>query len=211
MAVVADPEAVSFISEHGGRLYVYTDPAGKHVETEPPHDTSIRFKNVEADGFMLCVEADLMQLDDTWNVRFHCFPDHHVDVLWDGIFVAARPAGPPAAMSRDDFVAAVLAFLDQYIDRGAASDIRGVRENLRTNRGLRARLEDELNDGESTDSQAYDALHRFLQAEWERQGKRRPDPREMCLADLLADMYGDPAQWHDWLASVELGTVSDTA
>jgi hypothetical protein len=32
MAVVADPEAVSFISERGRRLYVYADHAGmKHV------------------------------------------------------------------------------------------------------------------------------------------------------------------------------------
>ena len=42
MAVVADPEAVAFIAEHGGRLYVYADGAGmKHVKTAPPHDASL--------------------------------------------------------------------------------------------------------------------------------------------------------------------------
>jgi hypothetical protein len=82
--VVADPEAVSFIAERGGRLYVYADSAGlKHVKTEPPHDASIQFEQVEADGFVMYVEDDIQQ-PDTWNVKFHRLPYHHVDVLWDG-------------------------------------------------------------------------------------------------------------------------------
>jgi len=84
MAVVADPDAVSFITERGGRLYVYADHAGmKHVRTEPPRDPSIRFEQIEADGFLMYVEYDIDK-PETWNVKFHHLPYHHVDVLWDG-------------------------------------------------------------------------------------------------------------------------------
>jgi hypothetical protein len=62
VAVVADPEAVSFISERGGRLYVYADHAGmKHVRSEQPSDSSIRFERIEADGFLMYVEDDIEQ------------------------------------------------------------------------------------------------------------------------------------------------------
>jgi hypothetical protein len=89
MAVVADPEAVSFITERGGRLYVFVDASDlKHVKTEPPDDPSIRFEQIEADGFQLFVEADL-ERPETWNVKFHHVPYQHVDVLWDG-----RQPGP---------------------------------------------------------------------------------------------------------------------
>lgn len=84
MPVVADPEAVSFIAEHGGQLYVYADAAGlKHVKTQRPHDGSLQFEEIEADGFLMYVEADLDH-PDVWNVKFHHLPCHHVDVLWDG-------------------------------------------------------------------------------------------------------------------------------
>jgi hypothetical protein len=84
MAVIADPEAVAFIAENGGRTYVYADAADlKHVKTEPPRDTSITFKQIEADGFLLYVEDDIQE-PHTWNVKFRHLPHHHVDVLWDG-------------------------------------------------------------------------------------------------------------------------------
>jgi hypothetical protein len=90
MSVVADPEAVSFIAEHGGRLYVYADKAGmKHVKTESPHDLSIRFEQIETDGFLMYVEDGIAR-PNTWNVKFHRLPSHHVDVLWDG-----HQPGPP--------------------------------------------------------------------------------------------------------------------
>jgi hypothetical protein len=68
MAVVADPEAVRFIAEHGGRVYVYADRAGlKHVKTQVPDDTSLRFEQVDGDGFQLFVESDLVA-PETWTV-----------------------------------------------------------------------------------------------------------------------------------------------
>ncbi|HLY86450.1 MAG TPA: hypothetical protein VKO84_08070 [Gaiellaceae bacterium] len=46
MAVVTDPEAVSFIADRGGRLYVYADASGlEHVKTEAPDDPSIRLEH----------------------------------------------------------------------------------------------------------------------------------------------------------------------
>jgi hypothetical protein len=82
--VVADPEAISFIADRGGRLYVYADVAGlKHVKTHPPDDPSITFIQIEADGFVMYVANDI-ERPKTWEVRFGRFPFHHVDVLWDG-------------------------------------------------------------------------------------------------------------------------------
>ena len=96
MLVDAGPEAVSFIAEHGGRLYVYADKAGlKHVKTEPPQDPSIRFEQIEAPGFLMYVEDDITR-PNTWNVKFHHMPYHHVDVLWDG----HQPGPPPDQPTR---------------------------------------------------------------------------------------------------------------
>lgn len=84
MSVLADPEAVAFIAERGGQLYVYADAAGlKHVKTEAPDNPSLHFEQVNADGFVMFVEDDLLQ-PETWHVKFRHVPYHHVDVLWDG-------------------------------------------------------------------------------------------------------------------------------
>jgi len=84
VAIVADPQAVSFIADNGGRLYVYADASDlKHVKTAPPADAAIRFKQIEADGFTLYVEDDMVE-PQTWTVVFHHLPWPHVDVLWEG-------------------------------------------------------------------------------------------------------------------------------
>ena len=85
MSVMAEPKAVSFIAERGGRLYVYTVGDGlKQVRTQPPGDPSIRFDQiVEAEGFVMYVE-DALGRPDTRNVTFHRWPYPHVDVLWEG-------------------------------------------------------------------------------------------------------------------------------
>lgn len=96
MSVVADPEAVSFIAERGGRLYVYADAGGlKHIKTHAPDDLSITFIEIQADGFLLCVADDLKQ-PNIWKVKFHRLPRHHVDVLWDG-----HQPGPSMAGDRN--------------------------------------------------------------------------------------------------------------
>ncbi len=84
MAVEATPDALRFIAEHGGRVYVYTVGEGlKQVKTDAPDDPSIRFEQVNGDGFQLFVESDL-EKPETWYVKLRHFPHTHLDVLWDG-------------------------------------------------------------------------------------------------------------------------------
>jgi hypothetical protein len=84
VAVVGDPEALQFIAEHGGRVYVYAVGAGlKRVSTVAPDDTSIRFDRIDGDGFQLFVESDFPQ-PQTWNLVLRRFPRRHLGVLWDG-------------------------------------------------------------------------------------------------------------------------------
>jgi len=90
--VVADPKAVSLIKAHGGRLYVYADESGqKHVQTEAPNDPSIRFKEIEGDGFLMYVQESLKH-PELWSVTFSRIPYHRLDVVWD-----AHPAHPQLA------------------------------------------------------------------------------------------------------------------
>lgn len=93
MAVVADPEAVEFIAEHGGRVWVYAVGEGlKHVTTDAPDDQSIRFEQLTGEGFQLFVETDLVK-PETWNVVLRHLPHRHLDVLWDGHQPGPWPAG----------------------------------------------------------------------------------------------------------------------
>jgi hypothetical protein len=95
VGVVADREAVAFIADHGGCLYVYADSAGlEHVKTEAPDDPSIQLEQIQADGFVMFVEADIVH-PKTWKVRFHRFPYHHVDVLWDGRYPGPQQTTAP--------------------------------------------------------------------------------------------------------------------
>ena len=83
MAVEADPDAVVFIVEHGGRVYVWADAGGlKHVSTEAPN-REVRFDRLTASGFHLYVATDMTR-PKTWNVKLRHIPWRHVDVLWDG-------------------------------------------------------------------------------------------------------------------------------
>ena len=98
MAVVADREAVSFIAEHGGRLYLYADAAGlKRVKMEPPDDDSLRFEEIEANGFVMYVEADIVR-PAVWNVKLRRLPYRRVDVLWDG-----QQPGPSYGATNDAY------------------------------------------------------------------------------------------------------------
>ena len=66
--VVADPKAVSLIKAHGGCLYVYADASGqRHVQTKAPNDPSMRFKRIEADGFLMYVQEGIKH-PELWSV-----------------------------------------------------------------------------------------------------------------------------------------------
>lgn len=84
MAIQADPDAVTFIVEHGSRLYVWADAGGlKHVSTTAPDERELRFDRLSAPGFHLYVATDMTR-PKTWNLRLRHLPRRHVDVLWDG-------------------------------------------------------------------------------------------------------------------------------
>jgi hypothetical protein len=120
-------------------------------------------------------------------------------------------------MSRDEVYRAVLAFLDQFISRGAAPDIHDLRQRFTNDPEARQSLERHLDADEATEREAFDAMTAFFAAEWERGGRAAhaagsPDLIELISwtswnwgdpADPASQTTGDPAQWHDWLASVE--------
>jgi hypothetical protein len=114
-------------------------------------------------------------------------------------------------MRGEQFEAAVVAFLDQFIERGAASDIVGLREALTTDAGSRSRLGGQLPGPEASEREGFDAMARFLSVEWELAGRPNLGADAPDLANLLSwlewDQEGnataDPAQWYDWCAAVE--------
>ena len=84
MSVVADPEAVSFIGAHRGRIYVYGDASGpRDIKTEAADDPFVRFEQIKADGFLMYVEAGIPH-PERWTVKFRRVPHHRIEVLWDG-------------------------------------------------------------------------------------------------------------------------------
>jgi hypothetical protein len=81
--VRASFDAVAFIQEHGGRLFVWASDAGiRHVKLHPP-DQRIDFKQLPCDGFEFNVAVDIPD-PGFWKVIFHRFPTRHVDALYDG-------------------------------------------------------------------------------------------------------------------------------
>lgn len=105
---------------------------------------------------------------------------------------------------------AVLAFLDQFIARGAAPDILDVRDRLVTDPETRHLLAEQFPTHEVSDREAFDGMRGFFAAERER-GKTdsfAPGPPDLVLLEAWTSwepdgVTYDPAQWDDWLAAVE--------
>lgn len=101
----------------------------------------------------------------------------------------------------------MLAFLDQFISRGAADDLRDLRERLATRSEVQQRLDRQLGGDEVSEREAFDAMRRFLQEEPNERATRTSG--EPDVFDLLSwtewepdGGTSDPAQWHDWVAAV---------
>ena len=129
-------------------------------------------------------------------------------------------------MSREEIQQAVIAFLDQFISRGAASDIRDLGDRLHTDTPTRERLQQQLATDNLSEREAFDAMRAFFAVEYERQISP-PRGGGPDLVDLLSwtrweaanedghfaedgtlQMTGDPAQWHDWLRVAEVVTTA---
>lgn len=67
---------------------------------------------------------------------------------------------------------AAVAFFDQFISRGAAPDVRQLRDELVGDERTKQALLDQLPSQEVDERQAFDAFRRFLAAELERRGLR---------------------------------------
>src|SRR5437763_5994372 len=88
--VIAEPDAVEFIVEHGGELFVWADDAElKHVRVERP-DNDVTFAEVPADGFSLHVDREI-EPPIEWKIVLRHFPHRHVDALYDGAAAGDRP------------------------------------------------------------------------------------------------------------------------
>lgn len=80
--VTAEEGAREFVQDSGGHVYVWADQSGmKHVATSPP-DESIEFESLNADGFTLHQDVEIVSPPDRWHVVLRHFPHRHVDALW---------------------------------------------------------------------------------------------------------------------------------
>ena len=113
-------------------------------------------------------------------------------------------------MTPDEVNDAVLAFLDQFITRGAAPDILSLRERLVSDPEARQLLDEKLPTHDLSEREAFDAMRAFFAEEWER-GERTSypsGPPDLVLLESWTSWEpdggtSDPAQWHDWLDAVE--------
>ena len=104
-------------------------------------------------------------------------------------------------MNVDDARRAIVAFLDQFIERGAASDVIAVRDRLRDSPDSDSEVARYLPPNEVDAEGVFEAMRRLLETEPAVNEPSQPDLAEL-LSWTARDAEGqtaDPAQWHDWL------------
>lgn len=99
----------------------------------------------------------------------------------------------------------MVAFLDQFVARGATEDLRQLRQGLAENPELQQQLDRHLT-ADMSEREAFDAMRSFLS---EVSTRMAPGDGQADVFDLLSwtrweqdGITGDPAQWNDWLAAV---------
>jgi hypothetical protein len=81
--IEATADAVEFITEHGGNLYVWADEVGlEHASPKQPGGDH-EFTEYPAEGFTFHLDTSVGE-PDWWKIEFHHFPHKHVTALWDG-------------------------------------------------------------------------------------------------------------------------------
>jgi hypothetical protein len=108
-------------------------------------------------------------------------------------------------MSRAQLHDAIVAFLNQFVKRGASPNLTALAGGLVTDPGLQSQLDTFLSD-QMTEREGFNAMRAFL-ADWS-SGESRYDG-SADVFDLLSWTEGepdggtsDPAQWHDWLGAI---------
>jgi hypothetical protein len=99
---------------------------------------------------------------------------------------------------------AIVSFLDQFIERGAASDVIALRDRLRDDPNGAAEIASLLPGDDATSAQVFEAMRRLFSAEPAVEREQSPDLSELhSWTTLEADgLTSDPAQWEDWLSSL---------
>ena len=89
MRVVASPEAVAFVRERGGRLFLWPERAGccafgmrLRSSTEPSPDRE--FRRVPTEGFELYLPVQLRREPEKLEIDVRRFPRRHVEGYWNG-------------------------------------------------------------------------------------------------------------------------------
>lgn len=137
---------------------------------------------------------------------------------------ASREAAVPGGRTSGDIVvavtldqvhAAVIAFLDQFIERRAAQDVVDLRQRLANDADARKLLDAAMPNDEPTEREAFDGMRDLLATQADRGGRHWAEGTGPDLAMLHSwtsweDWDGkstsDPAQWHDWLDAVKSAT-----
>lgn len=116
-------------------------------------------------------------------------------------------------MEPDLFSRSTVAFFDQFISRGATQDVRDLRDKLVSDQGTKKALLEQLPAHGADERAAFEAFRRFLAAEAGQQGPGTGPDLAVMVAWMEYDWgdgetTSDPAQWHDWVASVEIARHS---
>jgi hypothetical protein len=81
--IEATPEAIDFIRERGGTVYIWTDSAGMgYVRVRPPRHP-VEFNHLYGDGFELLQDVRIPR-PWKWKLVHHWYPVRHLEALYNG-------------------------------------------------------------------------------------------------------------------------------
>ena len=109
-------------------------------------------------------------------------------------------------MTSEDVRKAIVAFLNQFIERGAASDVVALRDRLRDDPvSGRAEIASLLSGDDVTALEAYEAMRCLFLTESSPTSGGKGPPLVLLHSWTRIEEDGDtsdPAQWDDWLGSL---------
>ena len=90
MQLVASPDAVDYVRQRGGRLFVRTrskrccSGAVSWLETSTEPAEGREFRRIPTEGFELYLSRGLRRLPEELHVEVRRFPRRHVEAYWNG-------------------------------------------------------------------------------------------------------------------------------
>jgi hypothetical protein len=109
MKVVATPQARAFVREHGGHVYVWTDPtrccggAMTLLKTSP--DPPVRkhdFHELVDGNLTLHLDSGRRHPPDELHLEVGGWRRKHIDAFWNGCAYVEEPVGSSSFSQRDD-------------------------------------------------------------------------------------------------------------